>query len=137
MIEYEIVAIPRPQGSKRHIGRGIMVESSKHIKNWRAFARLKAEEAMKGHSLIDKPNAVFVIVIFYFDRPKKHFLKSGLRKDAPLYHTGTPDADKLQRALFDSMTGIVFHDDSQVANVVALKLYGEYARTEVHAGIKE
>ena len=76
MIKYEIVAIPRPQGSKRHVGRGIMVESSKHIKNWRAFARLKAEEAMKGHSLIDKPTAVLINVRFYFDRPQKHFQKA-------------------------------------------------------------
>lgn len=134
MIVYQIVAIPRPQGSKRHVGHGIMIESSKHIKNWRAFARVKAEQAMAGHNLIDKPNAVCIGIIFAFDRPKKHFLKSGLRLDAPDLHTGTPDSDKLQRALFDSMTGIVFRDDSQVANVIATKRYGMFAQTLVLAG---
>ena len=135
MIEYKIVAIPRPQGSKRHVGRGIMVESSKHIKNWRAFARLKAEEAMEFSSLIDKPDAVCVGVLFCFDRPQKHYLKGGLRFSAPSLHTSAPDTDKLLRALLDSMTGIVFKDDSQVAKVLAIKIYEcTVAQTIVFAG---
>lgn len=131
MIEYEIEGIPRPQGSKRHVGRGIMVENSKHIAGWRSFAKLKAVEAMRGFKLVEKPDAILVTAIFYFDRPQKHFLKSGLRDNAPLYHTGTPDTDKLLRALFDSMTSVVFHDDSQVSAVVASKLYGSRAMTRV------
>ena len=137
MIKYEIVGIPRPQGSKKSLGNGIMIESSKYVKDWRAFARLKADQAMQEHEFICKPNPVFVEVCFFFDRPQKHFLKSGLRKESPVFHTIVPDVDKLLRALLDSMKGVIFKDDSQVARVSAMKLYGDLARTEVFVGIEE
>jgi len=131
LIEYEIIAVPRPQGSKKHVGRGIMVEVSKHVANWRAFARMCAVPAMAGRPVVHKPNALVVEVAFYFDRPKCHFNKKGLKPTAPMYHTKAPDVDKLLRALFDSMTGVVFYDDSQVAVVRACKLYGPIAKTTV------
>jgi crossover junction endodeoxyribonuclease RusA len=131
MIEYIVEGIPRPQGSKRHLGNGIMIESSKHVKNWRAFARLKATIAMQGQQRINKPNAVRLIVQFGFDRPKKHSTTKGLRIDAPVYHTGSPDTDKLLRALLDSMTGVVFEDDSQVSVIDARKFYAKAAQTWV------
>ena len=131
MIEYEIIAVPRPQGSKKHVGRGIMVESSKHVANWRSFARMCAVEAMAGKQRIEKPNAVVVEVAFYFDRPQLHSNTKGVRPTAPMYHTKAPDVDKLLRALFDSMTGVVFHDDSQVSVVRAVKMYGPIAKTTV------
>jgi len=38
-------------------------------------------------------------------------------------NTKQPDIDKLQRALFDALTGIVWADDSQVSFVTANKVY--------------
>ena len=35
MVEIRVYGIPRPQGSKRHVGRGIMVEASRHVGQWR------------------------------------------------------------------------------------------------------
>jgi crossover junction endodeoxyribonuclease RusA len=124
MIEYTIPGTPRPQGSKKHVGRGIMIESSKYIADWRAFARLKAEIAMREHAMIRKPHPVAIEVVFYFDRPKSHSTTKGLRDTAPTRHTSKPDIDKLLRALLDSMTGIVFEDDSQVWIKSASKCYG-------------
>lgn len=135
MIEYQIEGTPRPQGSKRHVGNGIMVESSKHVKNWRAFAKLKASIAMHGHERIDKPNAVRLVVAFGFDRPQKHSTSKGLRANAPLYHTSAPDTDKLLRALLDSMTGVVFEDDSQVAVIDVRKYYLKAAQTSVRVDV--
>lgn len=134
MIEYTIEGTPRPQGSKRHVGNGVMVESSKHVKEWRAFARMKAVEAIRGLPRIEKPNGVSLVVRFYFDRPKKHFTSKGLREDAPLVHVGKPDTDKLLRALFDSMTEVIFEDDSQICRVAVSKLYGKVAETIVCVG---
>jgi crossover junction endodeoxyribonuclease RusA len=135
MIEYQIEGTPRPQGSKRHVGGGIMVESSKHVKNWRAFAKLKATIAMQGHERIDKPNAVRLVIAFGFDRPQKHSTSKGLRANAPIYHTSAPDTDKLLRALLDSMTGVVFEDDSQVAIIEVRKYYLKAAQTSVHVDV--
>jgi crossover junction endodeoxyribonuclease RusA len=135
MIEYQIEGTPRPQGSKRHVGGGIMVESSKHVKNWRAFAKLKATIAMQGHERINKPNAVRLVIAFGFDRPQKHSTSKGLRVNAPLYHTSAPDTDKLLRALLDSMTGVVFEDDSQVAVIDVRKYYLKAAQTSVRVDV--
>lgn len=131
MIRFTIEGTPRPQGSKRHVGNGIMVESSKYVKDWRAFAKLKATQECNPGQRIEKPNAVLVTAVFYFDRPKKHFRSNGvLRDDAPHFHVARPDAEKLMRALLDAITGVCFHDDSQVAKQVIEKRYG-FARTEV------
>jgi len=32
-----------------------------------------------------------------------------------MYHEGTPDLDKLQRAIGDSLSGVVIADDKQIA----------------------
>lgn len=131
VINYRIDAIPRPQGSKRHVGNGIMLESSKHVANWRAFARLCAVQAMQGSEIAAKGKPVTVIVRFYFDRPQKHFNTKGLKTDAPSQHTNKPDADKLLRALLDSMTGVVFTDDSQACDITVVKQYNKAAHAQV------
>lgn len=130
-ITYEIEGIPRPQGSKRHVGGGVMVESSKHVANWRAYAKLKAVQAMGFIERAVKPTPIRIGVSFRFDRPKKHFTAKGLKHDAPKSHTNTPDADKLLRALLDSMSGVVFEDDSQVSEIAVEKVYSKGAVTIV------
>lgn len=131
MIRYSIEGTPRPQGSKRHVGGGIMIESSKYVKEWRAFARMKAVDAMRESERIAKPSAVKLTVLFGFDRPKTHIKKGVCRIDAPVYHTARPDSDKLLRALLDSMSEIVFEDDSQVAVIVVEKVFAKGAVTHV------
>ena len=135
LIEFEIQGIPRPQGSKRHVGNGIMIESSKHVKHWRAVASLCAREAMVGSDIIRKPNAVRVTVGYYFPRPQKHSTKKAILDGLPVYHTSTPDVDKLLRATLDSMSQIVFEDDSQVLLGSCLKLYSERALTRVRVEV--
>ena len=135
IVEIIIEGTPRPQGSKRHVGNGIMVESSKHVADWRNWVRLKASQAMKEQrcEVIQKPLPVFVTITFGFDRPKKHFRSNGeLKPDAPVYHTGKPDVDKLLRAVLDAMTGIVFVDDSQVQCGRLSKVYCKAAETQIH-----
>ena len=112
-----------------------MIESSKHIKEWRSFAKLKATIAMQSIDRIAKPNAVRIVVMFGFERPKKHSTSKGLRDNAPLYHTSTPDTDKLLRALLDSMSGVVFEDDSQVAVIDVRKVYLKAAVTDVRVDV--
>lgn len=108
-----------------------MLESSKHVANWRAFARLCAVQAMAGREIAGKGTPVRIVVRFHFDRPQKHFNAKGIKSDAPIMHTNKPDADKLLRALLDSMTGVVFQDDSQVCELAIEKTYDKAAGTQV------
>ncbi|QDH92357.1 RusA-like resolvase [Gordonia phage Spooky] len=39
-----IPGIPAPQGSKRHVGNGILIESSKRVGPWRAVVALTVGE---------------------------------------------------------------------------------------------
>jgi len=130
-IEYTIPGIPRPQGSKRHVGNGRMIEMSKFVANWRSLVSLQSHIAMKGLEIVRKPLVVSISAEFYFDRPKSHYTTTGLRLTAASGHTGRPDVDKLLRAMLDGMTGIVFEDDSQVRIDCAAKYYGKIAETKV------
>lgn len=97
---------PRPQGSKKHVGHGRMVEMSKGLPAWRAALVTAATAAHHGPPY-DGP--VTVTAVFVFPRAKA--LKD---KPAPP-HTSPSDLDKLQRAVGDSLTAAgVFHDDSQI-----------------------
>jgi crossover junction endodeoxyribonuclease RusA len=54
-VAFTVRGLPAPQGSKRHVGGGRMVESSANVKPWRADVRAAAEDAMNGHLPFDGP----------------------------------------------------------------------------------
>ena len=111
---------PAPQGSKRHVGGGRMVESSAKVKPWREAVRQEA--LASGASLITGP--VSVKLTFRFIRPKGHLNTKGqIKASAPIDHVTRPDLDKLVRSTLDGLTGTAFADDSQVACMVASKEY--------------
>lgn len=112
-IAFTVEGIPRPQGSKSHIGRGIMVESSKYVATWRSMIRDAAKKAMGCNAAV-KGIPIGLRAEFYFERPKSHYNAKGLRTDAPEYVTKKPDSDKLVRAVLDACTAVVYYDDSQV-----------------------
>ena len=119
-----------PQGSKKHVGRGIMVETCKRLKSWRKEVSLMAKLIV--NEIIEEP--VEVEVVFWFKRPLKHYLPNGMvRQSAPVYITNKNkgDIDKHCRALLDSLTKSAFADDSQVVSLHAVK---KYCETESQTG---
>jgi len=119
-----------PQGSKKHVGRGIMVETCKRLKSWRKEVSLRAKLIVD--EIIEEP--VEVEVVFWFKRPLKHYLPNGmLRQSAAMYITNKNkgDLDKHCRALLDSLTKSAFADDSQVVSLHAVK---KYCETESQTG---
>lgn len=66
--------------------------------------------------------------IFYMPIPK-HTSKK--KRATLLYHIKKPDTSNLLKFVEDCLSGIVFYDDSQVAEVLAAKLYDENPRTEI------
>ncbi|MFD4257767.1 RusA family crossover junction endodeoxyribonuclease [Streptomyces sp. NPDC058534] len=117
--------LPAPQGSKRHIGRGVMVESSKKVKPWRQDVKHAALDITEAHgdwTVLDGPLAVSMV--FTFDRPKGHY-RTGrnahlLRDAAPPRPAGMPDLSKLVRSTEDALTGVVWKDDARVVEYVRL-----------------
>lgn len=116
-VEFHVPGKPAPQGSKRHVGRGILVESSKEVGPWRERVAIAAHNAMAGRGLLMGP--VEVDLSFVLPRPKS----------APKTRTASaakrPDIDKLARACLDALTDVVFGDDGQVVRLVAQKRIAE------------
>lgn len=122
-LQFTVIGLPAPQGSKRHVGNGVMIESSKSVKPWRATVAATAVNV--GASPVNGP--VAVNLIFFMPRPKSHF-RTGrnaelLRDAAPDVPITTPDIDKLSRAVLDALTGVAYRDDSQVVELRAFKNY--------------
>lgn len=120
-ITFTVPGIPAPQGSKNQFGG----EANPRTRPWRAAVSAAAHEAMGGQPLITGP--VYVKAVFRFPRTKSHY-RTGknahlLRPDAPRWHAGTPDLDKLQRAIGDALTGVLLRDDKQIAVWHATKRY--------------
>lgn len=120
---------PRPQGSKRHVGRGIMVEAS-DVKPWRKAiteAVYRAWVATGDERQFTEP--VVVWATFFLPRPKsvKRLLPS-----VP------PDLDKLCRALGDALSvdSKALADDSLIVKWVASKVYAEPHDAGVRVAIK-
>lgn len=124
-----------PQGSKRHVGGGVMVESSKRVKPWRADVREAAMVAMRHAGLtLPMPGPFSLVAEFVVARPKGHLTSRGALsatgRRTP-YPMGGGDVDKLCRALCDALSGIVYHDDRQVVRIEAAKSYGEHDHTVI------
>ena len=119
-----------PQGSKRHLGNGIMVESSKRVKPFRQDVKFTALDVVEPDW--DRTGPMAMTVDFHFVRPKSHFTSKGeLTKRAPLYPTARTigDIEKLVRAVNDALSGVLFDDDAQVVEVHTRKLYSDTALT--------
>jgi crossover junction endodeoxyribonuclease RusA len=112
-----------PQGSKRHVGNGRMKEMSKKLPIYRHDLALLATREMADRNMDPMEGPIGITLDFYFLKPK-----SAKKRKFP---TVPPDLDKLQRATFDSMTGVVYGDDKQICEVNARKHYSETERVEI------
>lgn len=118
---------PAPQGSKRHVGKGIMVESSKHVAPWRSDVRSACLD-VAGKPLAFFDGAVHVELLFVLKRPvstPKSRTPAAIKK---------PDIDKLARAVLDAIGSAgMWRDDSQV---VALSAYKRIAMLDETPGCR-
>ena len=124
-----IPGIPVPQGSKRHVGNGVMIEANRRLAPWRADAIAAIQQAMgAGWTPLDVP--VSMDVEFLFPRPKSHYGRRNgaayLKATAPGYKPSAPDLDKLLRATCDALTQAgAWRDDALLADVIACKQYDD------------
>jgi Holliday junction resolvase RusA-like endonuclease len=116
---------PRPRVSTRGGFARAYVPKTHPVHAYRAAIAEAARAADAGvHG-----DPVEVVIDFVFARPKSHSNKSGLKPDAP--RLPRPDIDNLEKAVLDSLNGVAWEDDTQVARVVKEKSYGTEGRTTV------
>jgi crossover junction endodeoxyribonuclease RusA len=119
-----VYGLPGPQGSKRHVGNGRMVESSLKVKPWREAVKYTALNARVGALPLAGP--VWMRLIFTLPKPKS------APKRRTTWPDRKPDLDKLTRSTLDALTDAgLWHDDSQV--VEFLRQAKTYPNEDVEA----
>ena len=125
-ITFTVFGTPRPQGSMRALWKPGMkypavTSDNPRLKPWRqqiAGVALALNIAPFGDYV-----PLEITMNFYFTKPKSAKKRRGM--------TVKPDGDKLLRAVFDSLKGVLFHDDAQVVEFHARKHYGGPERVTV------
>jgi len=118
-LTFFVAGTPGPQGSKRHVGNGRMVESSAKVVPWREAVRWTAYETARQQQWKQVEGAVSLSVYFNLAKPPS----VAKRK---LWIHKRPDIDKLLRSTLDALTSAgVWRDDAQVAVLAAHKRYAD------------
>lgn len=131
--EPELVALvirgrPAPQGSKRHVGGGRMIESSKAVAPWREAVRATTAAKLDELGFGGFSRPVVVRITFRLPRPRSHYGRARyervVRRGAPMHPAGRPDLDKLLRSTLDGLVmGGLIRDDALVIEIEAKKTY--------------
>ena len=136
LIRFTVYGTAQPQGSSRAFvpkgwTRAVITSSNPKLKSWRQEFAKAAMLACKDHDCpVPRNVAMAVIIGFYFAKPKS-------TKKSVQHKVTKPDVDKLLRAALDGMTGIVYHDDSQVTDARVKKFFGLPERAEIAVGLAE
>jgi len=109
-----------------------MVEDNPRLKSWRAEVALAASQAFH-----EPPMECPVMLEVQFIRPRpKTDYRTGknhhrVRSSSKSWPSNRPDGTKMVRAIEDSLSGILFLDDSQIVIELWSKEYGEDYETRI------
>lgn len=127
MISFFVPGPVATQGSKRHVGRGIMVESCKSLMPWRSTVKLLAAKAVREHPSWNMDGVFEATIVMYLQRPQSHYgtgKNAGkIKLDAPRYVGTKPDGEKVERAVYDALSKIAMRDDCRIVKASWVKYY--------------
>ena len=120
---------PRPRACRRGARAGMYDPGTADA--WKSLVRDAAKVSLRaaGYAGATSPlitGPVRVDISIWFPRPKSHFIKAGIRPDAPLYHTSKPDRDNCEKAILDALGSEelqIWRDDAQVCDGAVSKTY--------------
>lgn len=125
---------PKPQSRPRFAKRGNFVKAyeEQDMKSWRNHCQLLIANQYMGQPILE--GALRAKLRFYI-KPPQYISKVKKNQRALLDEVmpvdKKPDIDNYEKALYDSMSGIVFKDDGQVAMHDVGKFYSLNPRIEV------
>lgn len=120
-IHLHVIGLPAPQGSKTRMPNGAMVDGTSttgraNLAAWRQAVRAECRRHLAAHPAEPLAEPLRVTLDFSFPATKSDPYR--------FWHVSTPDADKLVRAVFDSLVqGGLLADDRYVCAVSAVKTY--------------
>jgi len=119
----------RPKFARR--GKFVTAYTPEKTRAMESIVKQYASEEMRGKKLLNGPLSLSIRV--YQHCPQAWSKK---RKAAANWITGKPDADNIIKLIGDSLNGIVWADDSQVANLTFSRRYTSTAE-EVWVFVEE
>jgi crossover junction endodeoxyribonuclease RusA len=131
MIHFVCFGKPEPQGSTKAFipkgwNRAIITSDNRKLKPWRqelTRAAVAVAIQLNGYP-VQREVPVCVRIEFYLAKPAS----TPKRITRP---AKKPDIDKLTRAVFDSLTGTIITDDSQIVEAMVGKWFGLPERVEI------
>jgi crossover junction endodeoxyribonuclease RusA len=119
-VSFIVYMKPEPQGSSRAFvknGRAIITSANQKLRPFRSEVTRMALSKLgdRAQPLFVKGEPVKLYLKFAFQRPA-----SAKKRTHPCVK---PDLDKLQRAVLDALTGVMYDDDAQVVEIDASKRY--------------
>lgn len=139
-LDIAVYGRPAPQGSKRLLAHGAVVEQSRHVKPWRADVVAATRDAIDEWEIANRtswpmvPTTWHVSIVFRLARPRHHYRTGAhadeLRPNAPAWVGTVPDLDKMVRSTIDAIvTAGAIPDDRYVASLHAVKRHIDHGDT--------
>ena len=125
---------PKPQSRPRFARRGSFTTTyeDKDMKAWRNHCQLLITNQYMGQPILE---GALRAKVRFFIKPPQYISKVKKNQQALLDEVipvgKKPDVDNYEKALYDSMSGLVFQDDGQIALHDVGKFYSLKPRIEV------
>ncbi len=121
-IDLTIPGKPVAQGRPRFYRRGnfVVATDPKASKVYKADIQYLAQKHKEDNNideLLDGPLGLDIMA--YFPCPKSRWRKTNPRPEE--HHAKRPDADNIAKAIKDGLTGVFYHDDSQISELFIRK----------------
>lgn len=136
-VYFKILGIPKPKqsfrmGVNKHTGNIMKYQSKKVTDEHNNIKFDIMSQLPAGFVPLDCPLAMRCIFVFPLPKTttkkKREFMAAG----NILYKDTRPDLqDNLTKGVADAMEGVVFINDSRIAQVESKKIYGDVPRTEL------
>lgn len=134
MIAAEFTVPGKPQGKAR--ARATVINGRARMYTPETTVAFEAAVRDAGTPHFEAPIAgpVRLRIVAYFEMPRSW---SKRKREAMhgQFHTQKPDSDNVTKAIKDSLNGVAWHDDCQVADERTVKRWSVYARTFVQIGV--
>ena len=133
-MKFEIPIEPKPQSRPRFARRGNSTTTyeDEEMKSWRERCRFLIANLYIGQPILE---GALRAKVRFFIKPPQYITKVKKNQQALIDETipvaKKPDVDNYEKALYDSMSGIVFKDDGQIALHDVGKFYSLNPRIEV------